>query len=168
MGGPAVPEGSPSPLLRCVPSASRHAKQLWLAFGSDTLRMYALAVSVDSTGAANATKRDFLMSSSLVTWRCSVVMPARPAVVRARRLPARVRVHLALKRRIWRSNVATQAGWSSDLCGGGPSTRGASTPRRRANLGGETRRTAEYSVLSFQPTSPINSINSTHAHAKTG
>eukprot|EP00964_Phaeocystis_antarctica_P056645 scaffold33434_cov71-Phaeocystis_antarctica.AAC.4 len=86
--------------------------------------MYALAVSVDSTGAANATKRDFLMSSSLVTWRCSVVMPARPAVVRARRLPARVRVHLALKRRIWRSNVATQAGWSSDLCGGGPSTRG--------------------------------------------
>ena len=62
--------------------------------------MYALAVSTDSTGAANATKRDFLISSSLVTSRWSVVMPAGPAVARARLLPARVRVHLALKRRI--------------------------------------------------------------------
>ena len=91
-----MPEGSPSPLLRCVPSASRHAKQLWLAFCSDTLRMYTLAVSVDSTGAAYATKRDFLMTSSLVTSRWSVVMPAGPAVVRTRLLPARVR----LKRRM--------------------------------------------------------------------
>ena len=64
------------------------------------MRMYALAVSIDSTGAANATKRDFLISSSLVTSRWSVVMPAGPAVARARLLPTRVRVHLALKRRI--------------------------------------------------------------------
>ena len=62
--------------------------------------MYALAVSIDSTGAANATKRDFLMSSSLVTSRWSVVTPAGPAVARARLLLARVRVHLTLKRRI--------------------------------------------------------------------
>ena len=88
-----MPDGSPSPLLRCVPSASRHAKQLWWALGSDIWRMYAIAVPVDSTGAAMARNRDFLMTSSQVTSCWSVVMPAEPAVlVRARLLPARASV----------------------------------------------------------------------------
>ena len=66
MGGPAVPLGSPSPLLREVPSQSRNANVLCVALGSEFSRIQLSAAAALSAGEAQAMKRDFFTVS--VAW----------------------------------------------------------------------------------------------------
>jgi hypothetical protein len=74
IGGPAVPPGSPSPFVRVAPSARRHAKQLWRAFGSACSRTNSRACALDCTGDAMPMKRLFLMTCSNFSTPHSVVM----------------------------------------------------------------------------------------------